>query len=182
MKKMTKERRLFYLKVGLALVIGWVILDRLVIGPGIDLWKNQSARIADLRQKISNGKQLKQREASLRERWSAMRQSNLPLENSLASDLALQAFSRWQAGSRVTFNRLTDPRWQPEDGAELLKYSVTAAGTQEQIARFLHELESDPAIPVALEEYEIITRDPRGAQLQLTARLSFLRLKEKQDK
>jgi len=176
---MTHERRLSLLKKTAAACVALLVLNYLVLEPGIAAWKRQSERIAELRQRVANGKQLKEREASLRERWAAMKRTNLPEENSKADDLALQAFGRWQKSSNVTFNRLT-PQWQnTEDGSDLLKYNVSATGNQADIARFLYELESDPAIPVCLEEYELSTRDVRGSQLLLTARLSFLRLKDK---
>jgi len=55
---------------------------------------------------------------------------------------------------------------------------LAATGSQAALSRFLYELESDSSVPVNLEECELTTRDARGSQLTLTARITFLRLKE----
>lgn len=175
---MTSERRQLLLKIGAAVALGLLILDRMVLGPAIESWKSQTTRIAALKQKVTQGGQLRERESALRDRWAAMRRANLPTEVSAAENAALKALGRWQRDSQINLTSLT-PNWQNrDDGYETLEYRVAATGSQAALGRFLYEIESDTTVPVSLEECELSTRDARGALLTLTARLTFLRLKD----
>ena len=175
---MTNERRQFLLKIGAAAVVILFLLDRFLIGPTIQNWSDQSKRIAALREKVQHGRQLCAREATLRERWAGMLRANLPAENSAAEYAALKAVDRWTHDSQINRTSLV-PQWQSrDDGFEAYECRLGATGSQAALGRFLYELESDTSLPVNLEECELTSRDPRGAQLTLTARLTFLRLKE----
>lgn len=178
---MTSNRRQLLLKIAAAAVVGLYGLDTFVIEPAFDGWREQSTRIAALRTKVERGRQLREREKTIRERWAGMLRSNLPAEDSAAQYQAIQAFSRWgNAASQVNLTSLTPtPQWLVhEDGSQTYECRVAATGSQAALGRFIYEMESDPSLPVNLEECELVTRDPRGAQLTLTARLTFLRLKE----
>lgn len=175
---MNNERRQFYLKIGVAVAVGLFLLDSFVIEPAIQSWSKQTTRIAALSEKVKRGRQLCDRGASLRDRWAGMLRANLPTEISEAENLAYKAVSRWVRESQISLTSLT-PQWQKRDeGFETLECRVTATGSQAALGRFLYEMESDSTVPVNLEECEFVTRDPRGAQLTLTARLTFLRLNE----
>ncbi|MEI7957962.1 MAG: hypothetical protein WCI40_02545 [Verrucomicrobiota bacterium] len=175
---MNNERRQFYLKIGVAAAVGLLLLDSFVVEPALQSWGKQTERITALSEKVKRGRQLCERGPSLRERWAGMLRGNLPAEISEAENVAYKAVSRWVRESQISLTSLT-PQWQKrDDGFETLECRVTATGSQAALARFLYELESDSTVPVNLEECEFITRDPRGAQLTLTARLTFLRLNE----
>ena len=125
------------------------------------------------------------REAALRERWAGMLRSNLPsdpseADHSAAENVAFKAVGRWVRDSQINLTSLTpNPQWQTHDeGFETYECRVAATGSQAALGRFIYELEADTSVPVSLEECEFTTRDPRGSQLTLTARLTFLRLKE----
>lgn len=175
---MKDERRQLLLKLGAATAVGLYLLDAFVIEPAFQSWNQQTARITALRQKVAQGRQLCEREASLRERWAGMLRTNLSPEVSAAENAALTAVGRWQRDSQISLTSLT-PQWQSRDeGFETLEYRVAATGSQAALGRFIYEMESDNSVPVNLEECEISSRDARGAQLTLTARLTFLRLKD----
>ena len=175
---MNNERRQLLLKIAAAAVVGLFLLDRFVIEPTLQGWSEQTARIAALREKVQRGRQLCEREATLREHWAEMLRGNLPAEVSAAENVAYKAVGRWVRDSQISLTSLT-PQWQNrEEGFDLYECRVAATGSQASLGRFLYELESDQSAPVSLEECELTTRDPRGAQLTLTARLTFLRLKD----
>jgi len=154
---------------------GIVLLDRAVIGPATERWREQNRRITELRQKVQRGRQLLEREETIRGRWADMIRANLPVEVSAAENEAFKAVGRWARESRVNLSSLT-PQWQThEEGYETLECRVSANGDQSSLGRFLYEAEVD-GMPVNIQECELTPRDARGTQLTLTARVTFLRL------
>ena len=169
------NRREFLLKAVAASVLGLFLLDMMVISPVLRGWTEQGKHIAELREQVKRGHQLLAREKTIRDRWVEMLRSNLPAEVSAAETVAFKAVGRWARDCQINLTSLT-PQWQShEDGFETLECRVAATGDQVSLGRFLYELETDP-LPVNLEECEFATRDARGAQLTLTARMTFLRL------
>lgn len=176
---MTDERRMLLLKIGAGTALALLLLDNFVLEPTIKSWNEQTTRISALKQKVAQGRQLLARDSALRQRWAAMQHANLPVEVSAAEFAALKALDRCKLQSDVTLTNLTQA-WQIKDteGYDLLEYRLSATGGQSTLGRFLYELESDTTVPINVEEFEMATRDARGANLTLTARITFLRLKE----
>jgi Tfp pilus assembly protein PilO len=173
---MTDSQRLTYLKIGAIGVVGLLLLDWVVITPAMGAWSGQTERIDALRLKVQRGQQLIDRQDAIRQRWAHMVHANLPTEVSAAESEAFQAIGRWARVSGVSFASLT-PQWQDHDeGYQTLDCRASATGTQAALSRFIYELETDP-LPVSLDEFELTTRDDRGALLTMTARFSFLRMK-----
>ena len=173
---MNNERRQLYLKIGAAASLGLLLLNAVVIEPAAQSWSDQTARITALREKVQRGRDLCKREAALRDRWAGMLRANLPAD---ADNVAYSAWARWGRDSQINVTSFTPSPWQArDDGFDLLECRVAATGSQAALGRFLYELESDQSVPVSLEECECTTRDPRGSQLTLTARITFLRLNE----
>lgn len=176
---MKTDRRQLLLKIAAAAVVGLYLLDSFVVEPAIQSYSKQTARIADLREKVRLGSQSCAHGQSLRDRWAGMLRTNLPRETSEAESVAYKAVARWVRESQISVTSFTPTPWQTHDeGFETYECRVTATGSQAALGRFLYELESDQSVPVNLEECEFNTRDPRGSQLTLTARFTFLRLKE----
>ena len=172
---MTDAKRLTYLKIAAAGMGGLCLLDYIVFTPALAAWDAQSDRIDALRQKVERGQQLIDRQDSIRARWAQMQRANLPPEVSSAENEAFQAIDRWARVAGITFASLT-PQWQNHDeGYDTFECRASATGSQAELARFIYELETDP-LPVNLEEYEITSRDDRGALLNMTARFTFLRM------
>jgi len=175
---MTDERRLFFLKIGVAVAVGLWLLNTFVLSPTLKSWKAQSDRTTAIRQKVERGRKLCERETSLRDRWAGMLRANLPAEVSAAEITANRALDRWARTSQILVTGLT-PNWQSrDDDFDIYECRLSATGTQAAFSRFIYELETDSSVPVNLEECELATRDARGSQLTLTARITFLRLKE----
>src|SRR5271169_5582031 len=54
-------------------------LDRLILTPLGHIWTKRSERIAELSKDLSQGKQLLEREQTIRDRWSSMASNTLPV-------------------------------------------------------------------------------------------------------
>ena len=169
------SRRQALLKLVAAAVIVLFLLDRVVFGPATKSWTDQSQRVAALREQVQRGRQLLQRETTIRGRWASMVRVNLPGEVSAAESGAFTAVSRWASQSQITLTSLAKQWQNHEDGFQKMEFRVAATGSQAALGNFIHALETDP-MPVKLEECEFATRDPRGAQLAMTARFTFLRM------
>jgi Tfp pilus assembly protein PilO len=172
---MTDSQRLTYLKIGAASCAGLWLLNLIVISPAIDSWSAQSDRIDALRQKVDRGQQLIDRQDSIREHWAHMVEENLPEEVSAAESVAIQGIDRWSIASGIGISSLSY-QWEDHDeGYKTFECRASATGTQAALARFIYEMETDK-VPVNLNEFEITTRDDRGALLTMTARFSFVRM------
>ncbi len=167
-----------FLKLVVGAVVGLYVLDRFVIEPSIDAWNEQSQRLAQLREKVGKGRNLIEREDQLRSKWADMLRTCMPDDNAAGESDVYKALSRWGSRSRVSFTSLT-PNWRThdEDGYDTFECRIAATGDQASIGRFMYELEVDP-LPARIEECEMITKDPKGGQLNMTMRISFVRINE----
>lgn len=163
------------LMVAAGAVLGLALLDYVVIEPAFQSWHEQGDRIDALSAKVDRGEKLLARETQTRARWAQMQRANLPADNAAAENIAYRAIGRWEADSGITPTSF-NPQWQEHDeGYDTYECRVAAVGNQASLAKFIYDLEVDPA-PVSLEECEISTRDTHGSQLTMTARFSFIRL------
>jgi Tfp pilus assembly protein PilN len=172
---MTSEQRLAWLKIAAAGSVGVLLLLQFVLTPVTQRWKDQSERIALLREQVERGQLLLDRETAIRDRWDSMLRNNLPADPSAAENELIKAIARWVGESRVALTSLT-PLWRPHDqGYQTLECRATATGSQSALSRFLYEMETDP-MAVRLETAEITARDDKGQQLTLNARFTALQL------
>ena len=147
--------------------------DKLVFTPLAHFWSARSKSIAGLKKQVQDGKQLLNRENSLRSRWEDMRTNTLPTNKSLAEQQVLQAFDRWAKGSGVGVTSIM-PQWKNDaEDYTTLECRVEASGNIKTISRFLYDLEKDP-MALKLENVEISSRDPEGQQLTLGLQISGL--------
>lgn len=173
---MDPKRRETVLKVAVGAVVGLFLFDRVVLGPVTAGWKEQSDRISVLREKVTRGRTLVERQKSIRGRWAEMQRTDLPENASEAENEVFKAIARWTRESRISLASLT-PQWKTQDNYDVFECRASANGSQSAIGHFVHELESDP-LPARLDECEITTRDAKGQQLSATLRFSFVRLNE----
>jgi hypothetical protein len=172
---MHRKRRETLLKIAVGAVVGLFLLDRIVISWAVDHWKEQSKRIAELRERVQRGRLLVERSKALRARWSEMQRSDLHDNGSAAENDVYKAVEKWARASRIGFTNLT-PQWRPhDDGYDTLEIRGAATGDQASIARLLYELEADP-LPARVSEMDLSARDAQGKQLNLSLRFSFVRL------
>ncbi len=174
---MQSKNRETFLKIGVGMVVGLFVLDRMVLGPAIESWKAQSERLAELRVKVERGRQLMQREKSIRARWNEMQRTDLPDDDSMAESDVFTAIARWTSASRVGITNLTPHRTNHDGGYDTFEWRASATGDQASLGRFIYEIESD-ALPMRIEECELSTRDTKGQQLALSVRFSAVRIDE----
>ncbi len=167
-----------FLKLAVGAVVGLYVLDRFVLEPSIDAWKEQSQRLEQLRDKVTKGRSLIERETQLRNRWADMIRTCMPDDNATGEADVYKALSRWASRSRISLTSLT-PNWRShdEDGYDTFECRIAATGDQAAMGRFMYELEVDP-LPARIEECEMITKDPKGTQLNMSMRFSFVRINE----
>ncbi|MEA3188699.1 MAG: hypothetical protein QOD99_2529 [Chthoniobacter sp.] len=172
---MRSDRRQLLLKIIAGAIVGLFLLDRMVISPAMAGWKDQSERIATLKQKVERGNQLLDRAQSIRQRWTHMMSNDLPEDVSAAENEVFKGISRWARDSRVSFTSLT-PQWRSHDeGYDTYECRAAATGDQASLARLIYEIETDP-LPARVQECELTARDAKGAQLNLSLHFSFVRL------
>ena len=174
---MQSKNRETFLKIGVAVVVGLFLLDRVVLGPGIVSWKAQGERLAELKVKVERGRQLLEREKSIRARWNEMQRTDLPEDDSLAENEVFTSIARWASASRVGITNLTPHRGNHDGSYDTFEWRASATGDQAALGRLIYEIESD-ALPVRVEECEMSTRDTKGQQLALSLRFSAVRINE----
>ena len=170
---MDDNQRKAFLKIGACAVVGLWVLDSFVFSPAIAHWKSQSEEIASLRGKVQRGRQLIERETSIRDHWKQMLRTQLPEDRSVAESEVYKGMSRWTRESRINFNFL-DPNWlaHPE-GYDTFFITAAAQGDQASIGRLIYEIEVDP-LPARIESCEISARDAKGQQLTVSLKFSFI--------
>jgi len=172
---MQSDQRLTFLKIAAGAVVGLFLLDRMVFSPAVAGWKAQTERLAEIRQKVQRGRQLVEREKSLRDRWAEMQRTDLAEDGSAAENDVFKAIGRWARDSRVGFASLT-PQWRThDDGYDTFEFRASANGDQTSLARLIYEIENDP-LPARIEECELTSRDNQGQQVGLTLKFSFVRI------
>jgi hypothetical protein len=151
--------------------------DRFILEPLAAGWQARGARIAQLEQSLAAGETLLDRQDTIAERWTAMRERSLPADTADTESKVLAAVGRWAGASRLNVTS-RKPRWFLDaDGANQLEVRVSASGDLGAITRFLYELERD-RLALQLEDVEIKARDDSGAQLTLETRFTGLVLPE----
>lgn len=172
---MQNKNREALLKIGVGVVVGLWLLDRVVISPFLAGWKNQGERIAEFRQKVQRGQQLLDREKSLRDRWAEMQKTDLAVDSPSAESDVRKAINGWVGDSRVSFTNFT-PQWRKhEEGYDTYECRTAATGDQASLGRLLYAIETDP-LPARVEECELTARDAKGKELALSLRFSFVRI------
>lgn len=158
-----------------AAVLAVLLGDRLILTPAIKHWKARSARIADLRKKVSQGALLLDRARTIRERWASMQDNVLTNNLSAAENDLIKAFDRWSRDSGISVSAIRPQAKRGEDDAYTLECRADAFGSLSSIARFLYLLEKDP-IALRIDSVELNRRDPQAQQLTLGLQVNALLL------
>ncbi len=169
---MNFKNRQQLLAIVAAVGIGLFVGDKVLFTPLVRGWKARSAKIADLRQQLSQGQLLLQREQGIRNRWDQMRTNTLPNDVSVAEQQLLQAFDFWAQESRVSIVSIA-PQKKDTDDYTALECRVDAYGNLGTITRFLYDIERDP-LGLKIDSVELSTRDNDGQQITLGLQLSGL--------
>lgn len=174
--KLNAEKRQRLLLVVAATCVGLLGLDRLVLGPYVTAWRDRAERLASLSLKVERGRVLLDRAEALQQRWSNLQRDSLPADRPQAEELVLRAAAGWAREAHVYFTSL-NPQWREgERDSVLFECRASLSGGLEQIARFLHAMETDP-LPVRIEECRLAADDEQGRRLTLNLRFTGLLLK-----
>lgn len=171
--KIENRQRFLAILAGATLTL--LLADRLIVGPLIQGWKQRSIELAELRTSIAKGNQTLDREQRIRDRWDSMRTNTLPENVSQAENEVLRAFERWSDESLISISSIK-PQWKRAGEDFLtLECRADAAGSIQEVARFLYLVEKDP-LALKVESVEITSRDENGRQLAVALQVSGLQL------
>jgi hypothetical protein len=151
-------------------LVGLFLLDKLVISPLTQSWKDRARQIAELEKTISQGSSLRSRGGNVRARWEDMKANTL-VEDSAERKL-LEAFQRWSDKSNISVSSI-QPQWKREEDHSALECRANASGRIDALAHFIYELEKDP-MALRIESMEITSRDESGQTLSLGLQVSGL--------
>jgi Tfp pilus assembly protein PilO len=172
MKIENRQQFLIVLTVAaLALLIG----DRVIFEPLAGLWSARSAEIKALRTKVQEGNVLKNRESSLRERWSDMQANALPANTSQAEQQMFSALDNWSRSSGAEITSIM-PQWKNDATNYMtLNCRVEATGVLGSLSQFIYDIKRGP-MALKLDSVELSAHDATGQQLTLGLQISGLAL------
>jgi hypothetical protein len=167
-----KNRQQVLMVVALS-ALGVFAANLLLLGPLVDTWKARSARLDVLREQVTHGKTLLQRQQVIRGRWRQMEDNTLTNDTSAAEQQLFRALDSWRQDSRVVINGVT-PQWK-HDADDYMTYQcrLDASGSLPALSKFLYDIERDPRA-LRLDSVELSARDKDGQQLVLGLQLSGL--------
>ena len=174
---MGTEQRQRILLIAAIAVVALFLGDRFVITPLADLWQNWGQTIRTDSENLT--KFSPKRAEDLQSRWAEMKRRSLPREHPVAEGQVLDAVIKWAGANRLAGTSVK-PHWFGDDKdaqSKSVEFRVTANGTLDSFAGFLYALEIDP-MALRVEDVELTTRDPKGAQLTLALRFTGLVLLE----
>jgi hypothetical protein len=154
-------------------VVALFAADQLVRAPLMSAWNARATRISALRNQVSRGRMLMQRERGLRNHWQEMQRKALTNNMSAAEQQVFRAIDGWAQDTGVIVNAIT-PQWK-HDSDDYITYEcrVDATGDINRLSRFLYHVEREP-MALRLEAVELGARDKEGQQLSLGLQLNGL--------
>ena len=170
MKIENRQQFLVALTIGVAALYVGV---NFIYTPLSNVWSARSVQIKNLREKISEGKTLIQRESVVRDRWSNMSTNALPDNPSLAEQQLLKSFDTWSGETGVEISSIM-PQWKNDSTNYMtLNCRVEASGNLGTLSQFLYRIEKGP-MALKLDSVELGAHDPAGQQLSLGLQISGL--------
>jgi len=167
-----KSRQQLLTMAAIALVALFVA-DKVLYAPLSQFWSDRSKTIGELREHVTRGKNMIDREDALRATWERMRTNTLPADESVAEEKVLKAFRQWERDSRVTITSISPQSKHDSDDYMTIQCRIEASGTIDNMNRFLYDLEKDP-MALKLELVELSSHDTEGQQLLLGLQVSGL--------
>jgi hypothetical protein len=165
-----RQQILLFVTIG---AIALFAADALIRAPLTNLWSARAARVTALRNQVSQGRMLVQRELGIRNHWADMQQKALTNNTSAAEQKVFHAIDSWAQETGVVVNAIT-PQWK-HDSDDYITYEcrVDASGDISRLSRFLYRAEREP-LALKMEAVEISARDKDGQQLSMALQLSGL--------
>ena len=153
--------------------VGLFAADQLVRAPLMSAWSARAARLTTLRNQVSRGQKLIQRERGIRNHWDDMQRKALTNNLSVAEQQVFRSIDSWAQDTGVIVNAVT-PQWK-HDSDDYVTYEcrVDASGDIGRLSRFLYRAEREP-LALRMEAVELSARDKEGQQLSLALQLNGL--------
>jgi Tfp pilus assembly protein PilO len=146
-----------------------------ILTPLAGWWSSRQKQIAELQEKVTDGRKMISRENAIRSHWSDMQSNSLPANTSLAEAQLLRSVDEWSRNSGADVTSLM-PQWKKDSTNYMtLACRVETAGDLGTLSRFLYYLEKGPAA-LRLDAVELGARDKEGQQLTLNVEISGLAL------
>jgi Tfp pilus assembly protein PilO len=172
MKIQNRQQFLVALTIGVAALYVGV---NFIIQPLGSWWSSRQKQIAELREKVKDGRAMISREQAIRSHWTDMQANALPVNTSLAESQLLKAVDEWSRTSGADVTSLM-PQWKIESTNYMtLSCRVETAGDLGTLSKFLYDLEKGP-MALHLDAIELGTRDKEGQQLTMSVELNALAL------
>lgn len=161
-------------------VFGLLILDKAVIGPLSESWKQRAQQINYLTLDVTKGRQLVARDKLIRERWREMEARALPDSRSDSESAVLNRVDEWSRSARLKPSQIL-PRWNDEDDHAKLNCRLEASGDMESVMRFIYDLDGEQ-LALRVESFDLLSQDKQGRNLVLDMTLSGLELPKREEK
>ena len=166
-----REKLLVIAAIGAVAILA---ADSMILTPLARTWKARTARIVELRNSISKGVRLLDREKAIKMRWEDMKNHALSSDKSVAQNEVVKAVDRWAEDSKIHFTAYA-PTWKSSaEDYSTFECRTDAYGTIDELTRFLYDMEKDP-LALKIEDLQITSRDTGGQQLSLSVRFSGIR-------
>ena len=173
MENKNRERTLL---IGVAVAIGLLVVNMVVINPLTTSWKERREEIAKLTEQIAAGNSTIKAATDIESKWDHMRTNTLPDNSTLAESKLFTAFQGWEQASQITADSHRPTMMEPDEqdsGFKNEEFKVEAHGSLSQIFNFLYNVESSP-MGLKVNSIELNSRDDQGRVLAVGLTVSGL--------
>jgi len=169
-----KNRQQFLIALTIGVAALYVVVN-FVYTPLAGWWSVRAAEVRDLRQKVSDGRQLIKRESFIRNQWAQMQTNALPANTSQAEQQLLRSFDDWSRESGAELTSIM-PQWKNDATNYLtLDLRLEASGDLGMLTKLLYDIESSQA-PLRVDSVELGAHDSGGQELTLGLEINGLAL------
>jgi len=169
----TKNREKMLL-IAVAVCIGLLVVNYLIINPLTASYSARQDKIKDLKAKFSTGTNIMASAQSIESQWNRMRTNTLSLNGTVTEGQLFKAFQAWSTSSQVV---LVSQKPQSKDSDDPAysneEIHVDVTGNLTQIFNFLYSVESGP-LGLRVDSLDLASRDDAGRQLALGLTVSGL--------
>lgn len=138
-------------------------------------WSGRQAEVRQLRDQVTDGRQMIRREQGIRSHWADMCTNALPASMSPAEQQFLRAMDGWSRDSGAEISSIM-PQWKIESTNYMtLNCRVETSGDLGALAKFIYDIEKGP-LAVRLDNVELSSHDNNGQQMTLGVDINALAL------
>jgi hypothetical protein len=165
-----------WLVIGTAVVVGLFLLDKVLLTPLTNMWKEHSKDIVRLQKLVTDGRSSIARAAQIQREWTDMETNSLPKDPGQAGQDVYAAITSWTAANRLELTGLRS-NWMKGSTDKYSRFEcrIDANGNLPAFTRFLFDLEHSP-MALRVDSLELSSRDDSGSKLTLGLVVSGLRL------